>query len=285
MTAILTPNQKLFHHWVTTREQVRIARAQGKPFPWSDDEIINATHWCNINRENDRVTKWIRNRYGMNTPTESPTRFTTMMVIARVINLPAMLETLPVFTTSDDMWDWCDHFHRIADMRLARGDRVWNSAYVITTCGVKMSKVTYCAELFERAYEHIKALPDNAYGSCDSLYRELLKIKGLSTFLSGQVVADCKNTDNHPLKNAGDWHEFVAPGPGSRRGLKWFWEAGSMGREFVPELHRAKNLMEDHDDWYWDMCAQDFQNCMCEYDKYMRIRNGGRAKRKFKGAK
>jgi len=116
---------------------------------------------------------------------------------------------------------------------------------------------------------------------CNLMFRWLTDVDGLGTFLAAQVVADMKNTAGHPLHQAPDWWTFSAPGPGSLRGLRAFW-----GRKITPTGYQnavagawaytqpqlPPSLQRLH--------MQDFQNCLCEYSKYIRIREGGRARNK-----
>jgi hypothetical protein len=162
----------------------------------------------------------------------------------------------------------------------------WGNAYVITTHGIPMGKGTYLARnVLQGAYRSLGAL--RAQCRQDRLgvaYQGLLQLEGLGSFLAAQVVADLKNTVGHPLKEAVDWYTFVAPGPGSIRGASWFHygepervtPATFMGHFIeIAEYTRRFDIK---------LCHQDLQNCLCEFDKYCRVRTGiGRSKRGYSG--
>ena len=57
---MLTPNQEQFIYWIKERESIRLKKDAGLPSPWTDNKVMQETYFCNINRENDNVTKWIR---------------------------------------------------------------------------------------------------------------------------------------------------------------------------------------------------------------------------------
>ena len=105
--------------------------------------------------------------------------------------------------------------------------------------------------------------------------------------MAAQVVADIKYAA--PLLNAPDWWTFAASGPGSRRGLnrvlgrpvdakwdeyRWRAELRRLHEEIAPELERAG---------IGRLSAQDVQNCLCELDKYLRVKLGeGKPKQRFR---
>jgi hypothetical protein len=111
----------------------------------------------------------------------------------------------------------------------------------------------------------------------------LMQLEGFGSFMAAQVVADLKNTEGHPLSFAPDWWNWSAPGPGSLRGLKWLGTPVIRGisyEEIIKELHYKVHELV----YPIHMCEQDLQNCLCEFDKYMRVQTGtGRSKRNYDG--
>ena len=49
-----------FLRMLKTREQIRLAKAAGAPWPWSDDDVLNRHKFTNVKREHDRTTAWLR---------------------------------------------------------------------------------------------------------------------------------------------------------------------------------------------------------------------------------
>ena len=47
-------------YWVAERERIRVRKESGQPFPWTDDPILATYRFCNVRREDDRVTIWVR---------------------------------------------------------------------------------------------------------------------------------------------------------------------------------------------------------------------------------
>jgi 5-hmdU DNA kinase, helical domain len=262
----------------------------GLPKPWSDNVVFQHTYFCNVRREDDRVSKFIRGFYSPHV--ESPF-LEYNLIFARFINWPSTLDDVGFLRTHSPA-SLENHLER-----LSHKGKVWGGAYVITTHGIPMGKAAYlCHNVLEGVFKAIgghswafsRGPHATGAGSCAAAHKALQSFEGLGSFLAAQVVADLKNTPGYPLYNAPDRATFVAHGPGSLRGLQWFWGDSvtinpgnflayfrSM-REYVDE-NWNQTLMGDPID------NQDLQNCLCEFDKFMRVTNGtGKSKRNYPGA-
>lgn len=251
-------------YWINERENIRTKRVRGLPASWSADPIFQNVRFCNVHREDDTVTQWIRKNW--NKPDDPAWKF----VLGRMINLPESLEeikgvvgfTLPVAKEI---------------LKVKRGkfkDKIFTSAYTISTCGQKMDKLDYVFDVVAAVKEH-EYHHGMRYGSLAETAKHLERFKGLGTFLAGQVIADMKNTAGHPLAQAPDWWSWSAPGPGSLHGLSWYFRGnGDAPRtaRYVAEINSAYNEVMDllGEDQY-GMHMQDFQNCLCEFSKYMKV--------------
>ena len=120
-----------------------------------------------------------------------------------------------------------------------------------------------------------------------SFYGRLKAMPGFASFMAGQVVADMMSWHRSTVPR--DSMTFAVPGPGSKRGLNrilgrpvdapWrdedTWRAAfrQLRKQIMPELDRIG---------LGDLHAADLQNCLCEMDKYERVRLGeGKPKRRF----
>lgn len=255
-----------------------MAKESNTPKPWSDDPVFQSTYFCNVRREDDRVTKWIRQNWG---PLQIGWEdYEYAMLLSRFLNWPDTLSVLRPHIAD---------FEAVGEIMSeisSRGEKVWGNAYVITTHGIKMPKATYlCERVLPAAYELLGGGRwRTAYQRQPTLqarHEQLLALEGVGDFLSAQILADLKNTVGHPLASAKDWHTWAAPGPGSLRGLKWFFGESTPGM-FQSQLDFVRSYVNDRTGLY--LHAQDVQNCLCEYDKFMRVKNGtGRSKRNYNG--
>lgn len=284
----ITPNgsdstpPELLMYWIQERYRILTKKRAGLPKPWSDDPVFQTTYFCNVRREDDKITKWIRNFYS---PHVEHPMFEFNILVSRFLNWPNTLGSLEFI----DKWPDPEiekHLQRQADI----GFQIWGNAYVITTHGIKMPKLQYLTQrVLPSAYAAIEKHRAVLRGTRLGLAADALQeIEGVGSFLAGQIVADLKNTENHPLRDAYDWVNFVVPGPGSLRGVSWFKHGHpnfASPANFEENFYDVRRYVDEH--WPKEVpyiCNQDLQNCLCEFDKYMRVRNGtGRSKRLYNG--
>jgi hypothetical protein len=215
------------------------------------------------------------------------------VIVARFLNWPETLEDI------GGCIDKPQDVARLLEMRVDEFKKVWGNAYVVTTHGLRMGKVDYlCERILPPLYEALGGgqwfMAYKAPPLLADHHKRFMRFEGLASFMAAQVIADLKNTPRHPLYEAFDWHSWSAPGPGSLRGLSWFFNTKVTAHAYqhymqeVASYVTAKSviamaaLMDPHHEAKVNM--QDLQNCLCEYDKYMRVKNGtGRSKRHYPG--
>ena len=231
--------------------------------------MFQDTYFTNVHREDDKVTKWVRANYTYGSLGDS---LELGMVAARIFNRPETLQRILGFLRPYNMKGIHSMLEGMRDDKL----QIWGGAYLITTHGRKMPKIDYCVELLQEAD---MLLPYKKMGiNCSTYYEYLMIIDGIGSFLSAQIVADLKNTEGHILQQAEDWMTFSAPGPGSLRGLAWYHDAKITPSDYQGAIREVARELD------WDHCMQDLQNCLCEFDKYCRVRSGqGRSKRNYAG--
>src|SRR2546423_1636561 len=45
--------------WISERTAIHTKKEAGHPPPWTDDPVLREWSFCNVRREDDRVTRWI----------------------------------------------------------------------------------------------------------------------------------------------------------------------------------------------------------------------------------
>jgi hypothetical protein len=151
---------------------------------------------------------------------------------------------------------------------------------MVSTNGLSMDKVDYIIDrVAQPAKDTIFQFEGETLAGAE---QQLMRLNGVSTFMAGQIIADLKNTGGHPLQSAPDWVGWATPGPGSLRGLEAYFGTPVRPAGFTAKLAQCwgevKPLLSDE---LQGMHMQDFQNCMCEFSKYMRVRDGGHARNRY----
>lgn len=273
-------------YWIAERWRILKAKETGKPPPWSSDPIFQTVYFCNVRREDDKVTRFIRSFYASyyNHP-----NLIYNYVFSRFVNWP---ETIQYVGWMDEHKP--DHLEAMLEDCRQHHSKVWGGAYVITTHGLPMAKAAYMVDhVLGGLWDGLgrpgisgphPVLPPTLSG----LHSLLMRFEGLGSFLAAQIVADLKNTHGHEMVNAPDWSTFVAHGPGSLRGASWvkFGNKDEVSVGTFPYVFQE--IREYVDKWLPKdipkFCNQDLQNCLCEFDKYMRVSTGtGRSKRNYDG--
>lgn len=267
------PTTDLMAFWITEREQMRLRKDLGPPdrtYGYSDNAHMGLVRYCNVRREDDKVTRWLAANW-------RPTHHAPWeVVLARMVNYIPTLEELQCAVVWDGGLPSVAHYMK---ERRRRGDKVWTSAYTISTCGKSMDKVDYMLGVVDAVRDSWK---EPLITHLSDWHRALMRTDGLGSFLAAQVVADLKNTAGHPLQNAPDWHTWSAPGPGSLKGLCEYFGSHRTPRTYQADIEKCwgevQPLLPEH---LQDLHMQDFQNCLCEFSKFMRVRRGGHVRNKY----
>lgn len=272
---------KDFNNFIVARERVRERKEAGQQPPWIDDRILQNYRFCNVRREDDKVTRWINDNW--RTPLGHDPDLWFWMLVARLVNNPDTLMRLNFGKWNEEK------FIKTLELLQINGIKTWGGAYIVSTNGVTMPKAQYIAKhVLTPAWGCRKLIRPRQH---DSLYQfccRLLTLNGVQGFIAGQVIADAKYADED-LFEAVDWDTFAISGPGSRRGLNRVYERPvdapwkeDRWHEHLSSLRETALRMLPKP--LRDLHAQDIQNCLCEFDKYERVRLGeGKPRATYKG--
>lgn len=243
---------------------------------YSGDPHMGLVRYCNVHREDDKVTKWLADNW-------RPEHHAIWeIVLARMINYIPSLEEALHYLNDKVPASPVREVGLCLKMRRQRGDKVFTSAYTISTCGQSMDKIDYVMGVVEqvKVYEAYPGVPPT--NTLQAWWKWLTCIDGLGSFLAGQVIADLKNTTGHPLNLAPDWWTWSAPGPGSLKGLEEYFRRRVTQAVYHPLIEQCwaevKPLINPD---VPPIHMQDFQNCLCEFSKYERVKKGGHVRNKY----
>lgn len=274
------------------------------PFRWhlgvyTDDPILAEYRFCNVFRELDRVTVWIREN--IREPFAEHEDLWLMLAIARYINWPETLRELmdEGAWPSEPGWEPAD-MTPILEARKSRGEKVETGAYMIRAESdpekewYDWSKQRYVSEvvigqlwddreLWRRYLAYARRTP-RIQPVWESLARRS-SYTGWGPFMAYQVVLDWSHSTVLPYPT--DRETWAAVGPGSKRGLNRLH-----GRPVGASLSQADAVEEMRElldrtryslaSWVPPLEMEDIQNSLCETDKYLRVANGeGRPRSKY----
>ena len=269
----MDPNYEPLWHWMKAREMARIYKGTA-PYV---DPVIDTYRFCNVRREDDRGTIWIRENIRERFSNHPYLWF--MLCIARQINWPATLTELinrgawpnnPAFKPS--------LMTAVLNDRKERGEKVYTGAYMISAPSKKgADKQAYIAENVCGALWLRRKWIDLGFTNNPTLkgiHGLIMQSKGWGQFMSYQAVVDMRFTAL--LEGATDVQTWAAAGPGTLRGLNRLY-----GRPVKHALSQSQALNEMRliyqvatQETGIDLDFSDVPNILCETDKHLRVING-----------
>ena len=287
-------NVRSFFAFINERHAIYLRRKDGQAWPWTEDPWLRDYKFCQVFRELDTVTIWIREHW--REPYADHPNLWFAMAVARQINWPPTLEAIgfPDFdpgTREASRW-----FARAKSKMLQmqkRGEKIYTGAYMLTGMlgGSKIDQTLY--KILEPLSLGIGRNGEGGYrgeplvnSSLEHAWSQLLPFAGFAGFLAYEVVSDWRHT--RYLRKADDIKTWANPGPGAIRGLCRLWgtplKENRHGRLKPPPYD--KQLALDQMRWLLEQSPKhlkshvpalemrDIEHCLCETDKYERVKNG-----------
>ena len=280
--------QPLFY-WVREREAVRIRKDTGASHPWTSDPIIRDFRFCNVRREDDRVTRWIDSNIRLPYATHEHLWF--MLCISRMICWPDTLSEL-----IRDCWPSYQHFtiegmREVLAARRVRDQKVWTAAYLIPSGPVKgeFRETHICRNTLGQIWSHRNRFSNHFKldypahtPTLSNTHWLLSSYKGWGDFMAYQAVVDMRFTPL--LMSAPDIDGWAAAGPGTLRGLNRLssrpLDAKISQSQARVEMRSIYDVITRETGVVMDF--SDIPNILCETDKYLRIKLGeGKMKAKY----
>lgn len=265
-----------FFYWITERESIRKAKEAGQPWPWTADEILQRYRFCNVRRMDDKVSRWLlMNWYG---PNRNAQFAVVACSLARFFNLPSTLEAIGF------PWRWEPNRIKLTLRTMKkRGETIFNGAYMVRGNDGQDKVATVIDYTIQPLIdEPIEVDPSSMYNT----WLQLEPRYGFGSFMAGQVVADLRWLVDGSWRDRRSW---APAGPGSIRGMNRLHGrpiGQLMSQEQFQErlatimkIGRSRLFMVNR-----RLEAMDWQNCLCEFDKYSRVLFGeGQPKQTYRG--
>lgn len=277
------PVEERLLYWIEERESIRKKKERNKPKPWTDDQILQQYKFCNVRRMDDRVSRWLLENWYK--PYYDHPNMLIACVMARLFNNPEALEDIGFPEKKFNP----DRIIRILHRRKRNGLKNFRAAYIVSTNGLEGDKVQIVVQRILVPASSVK-LGKIGNTSLEALCGHLTGLWGISTFIAGQVSADVRQSVRGLWTDCRTWAPM---GPGSQRGLKRLRGLNPKGggsfkpHEFLTGLREViKTVDKRIPRLKKKLEAIDYQNCLCEFDKYERTLWGeGRPKQIYPGVK
>lgn len=281
-----------FFAYARERYNIFLRRRAGEPGPWTTDPILQEFRFCNIFREDDRVTQWMRANLtrpiGYNN--ELQMRAATVFRWFNKIETGELLKDLLL-----DEWN-TEEARRRLKARVADGQTILGAAYMIKS-PLRMNKVDgllQCIDAVNKDIPHLAAHIEPYETTLEGVHEVLCGYPYLGPFMAYEMVTDLRRSP--VLNSAPDIDKWASAGPGAARGLDRYFgdrlgtrshnspaSRARMNEEMrqILEIARSPDLGLWPQDWpRWEM--REVEHTLCEFDKYQRARLGeGRPKQRF----
>ena len=256
----------------------------------TDDQILRDFRFCNVFRELDRVTVWIREN--IREPFADHEDLWWMLAVARFINWPPTLQHL-----IDSVYAWPGTNPEFKPEDMTRALAYYRTLGVKTETGAYMiraesdpkkswyswPKQRYIAEIVLGRPWRDRKVAQTFFAQQRTLRETWEAMRGPADwvgwgpFMAGQVVADLRHT--RYLRDASDAGLWAPLGPGSMRGLNRL--AGRPLKQTVGQTQGLNEMLalrhyanERTASYVPPIELHDIQNCLCETDKYLRVKTG-----------
>ena len=277
-----------FYGFMKEREQIRLNREAGKPWPWTDDPILQEYKFTNVKRAHDRTTRWFWSVLDEHKD-DPPAHLLFNCAVFRYFG------TIEFSKRIGWIGGWDENQKNIikntAKDMLSKKQKVFTGAYVITNQGIKAPKQEVVVDIFlEGLFFRLKALTKIAHETSrwELVAKEMMEIQGFggTGFMTKEVLQDAMHT--RVLSDCTDRNTWCPVGPGARRGLNRVLRRDVKAPLSKDEgLYHMKGIFEERDG-YWPtnwvkLELHDIQFQLCEFDKYERVRLGqGRPRSKYR---
>lgn len=293
-----------FFEFARERHRIYERRQAGLPWPWTEDVILRDWYFTNVYRELDRTTQWYRQNVRDHLRSDNSVLPAT--VLFRWFNRISIGEYIFTKGQYDGQTLWeqiisgdVDADYVIGNIRNAfpKGPYV-NGAYIIKGYD-GMDKLSGVVHAFYNWFEHWRRYDAIDHGrlrvgqagpttlsdtsnitTMEGMTKWLATFDQLGMFMAYEITCDLRFTQY--LENAPDIKLWANPGPGARRGLSRLWTDSPDDMKFseiraVEAMRKLLSLSPFPD---WEM--REVEHTLCEFDKYERIRQGGRGKRIYR---
>lgn len=288
-----------FWWFVGERQRIWHRRVlQQQPPPWTDHAVLQRERFTNVYRELDPGTQYAIQQI-LEQDADRDDRIFNVMLYRLIGRAETHAEIgFQRLATFDP-----DHLRSVLGLIRERGQSPFTAAYMVsayTSMGTrdKIENITRLFSKLQADFDRLSREIDNARSS-EAVHGIIESTYGFGRFLAYQVLVDIlyplQTRNGRPLLpfSHDDW---AIAGPGARRGIALLSATGrSAGelaimrwlrhhqREEFQRLNLDFPFLRDRHGSEIELSLANIQNCLCEFHKYVKIRDGtGRGRRRFR---
>jgi hypothetical protein len=289
----MSPGVERFFAYARERYRIFLARNEDRGSgPWTQDPVLQQFRFCNIFREDDRVTRWMRANLTSQIPPWDKERHFRAAVVFRWFNKIETGELLKGLLLK--RWD-TETARWLLKERVAKGQTILGAAYMIKSL-IGVNKVDGLLDSIDKInadIPHLAARIENGETTLQGVHEVLCSYPYLGPFMAYEMVTDMRHSPL--LSEAPDIYTWASAGPGAARGLCRVFDLPLGTLSHNSPADRAEMNKSMHDllllsgsmpdlwpgDWpAWEM--REVEHTLCEFDKYERARLGeGRPKQRY----
>lgn len=258
-----------FFFWARERYSVMLKKEAGAERPWTSEQVLQDFRFCNVFREDDKVTRWFRENVREHMRDDLRVGFAC--VAFRYFNLPSTGQLLLDYELFRN-WDPDIVRHALANQK-----PLITGAYMVKT-PLRKPKLEGLIEILEPVWEGRQKIVEQR--TLEATHAHLMSFPWIGPFMAYQAVSDLRFTEF--LENASDINTWTSLGPGSARGLSRLLYGKPEGlnagnpRHNVIAVGAMRDILEASKqaiywpaEWpRWELST--VQHWLCEYDKIQR---------------
>lgn len=287
--------REAFFAMARERHDIMIRKLEGVPKPWSKYKAFQENRFCNVFREDDKTTKWFRENMRCMEFSGFNREVMVLTVVAfRWFNKIEIGQVLmdSAIGLRKGKFDAVQAKERIL-YEYPKGPFVTGAYIVKTPDGqTKLDGVLTCIGNVARNISYITDMIVRN-PTLEASWELLCTYPFLGPFMSYEVVTDLAHTP--VLHDAPDRMTWANPGPGATRGIsriKFGGDPDKLRREsrhdrtvMMKEMQLLLEMSRSVHFWpfrTWEM--REVEHGLCEFDKLIRVAQGGRMKQRYNGA-
>jgi len=264
------------------RQEIFFNRFEGKPYPWTEDPILNKFKFTNAYRATDRVSQYlIRNVIYKEGLPNSPREVLFRILLFKLFNKIETWELLNAQLGTPTYEDYqFEKYQKVLDVAMLAGKRIYSAAYIMASGSSYFGYERKHANHLKLIEKIISESTHERLMSTKTMQQAFEIIKSypsLGDFLAYQLLIDINYSEILNFSES----EFVVPGPGAKGGIsKCFSDTGGLSESEIIKLMTDRQDIEFErlglkfrDLWGRKLQLIDCQNIFCEVDKYARVKH------------